>query len=63
MRKACIGFEMKNAVEAFTHMELELVEAYGDYAYGHCLHTWDDGERHLSRCKKCGGYFKKGGKV
>ena len=56
MEKACIGFKMKDAVEAYKHMELELVEEYGGYAYGHYLYTWDEGERHLCRCKKCGGY-------
>ncbi|MBR3201625.1 MAG: hypothetical protein IKG17_09875 [Mogibacterium sp.] len=56
MEKACIGFKMKDAFEAYRHMELELVEEYGGYAYGHCLYTWDDGERHLCRCRKCGGY-------
>ena len=53
---ACIGFKMKDAVEAFEHMDLQVVESYGDYAYGHILHTWDDGERYLCRCKNCGGY-------
>ena len=52
----CKGFEMKDAAEAYRHMELQLVEEYGDRAYGHYLYTWDDGERYLCRCKACGGY-------
>ena len=52
----CIGFTMKDVAAAYEHMEFELVEAYGDFAYGHYLHTWDDGGRSLFRCKNCGGY-------
>lgn len=57
MKKACIGFEMEDAAEAYKHMDPELVEDYGDMAYGNILHTWDDGERYLCRCKTCGGYI------
>ena len=56
MKKACIGFRMKDASEAYRHMDLELVEEYGSSAYGNILHTWDEGERFLCRCKACGGY-------
>ena len=56
MEKACIGFNMKDASEAYRHMDLECVEDYGDFAYGHQLHTWDDGKRLLCRCRACGGY-------
>lgn len=56
MKKACIGFEMKDADEAYRHMNLELIEEYGDRAYGNILYTWDEGERFLCRCKNCGGY-------
>lgn len=56
MKKACIGFKMKDASEAYRHMDLELVEEYGSMAYGNILHTWDEGERFLCRCKNCGGY-------
>ena len=52
----CIGFTMKDVAAAYEHMEFELVEAYGDSAYGHYLHTWDDGGRSLFRCRNCGGY-------
>ena len=57
MEKACIGFEMPDAAEAWEHMKFEIVKDYGDYAYGHCLHTWDDGKRMLARCRTCGGYI------
>lgn len=53
----CIGFQMKSVEEAIEHMDYEVVRDYGDYAYGNCLYTWDDGERFLARCKKCGGYL------
>ena len=56
MKKACIGFNMEDPVEAYNHMDLELVEEYGSRAYGHVLYTWDEGERCLCRCKNCGGY-------
>ena len=56
MGKACIGFEMEDASEAYEHMSLELVEDYGGRAYGNYLYTWDDGDRCLCRCKVCGGY-------
>ena len=56
LKKACLGFGMKDAVNAYRHMELELVEDYGSEAYGNILHTWDDGERFLCRCRSCGGY-------
>ena len=48
---------MENAEEAVKHIELERIENYGDMAYGHNLHTWDDGRRIFCRCGKCGGYF------
>ena len=56
MKKACIGFSMKDPVEAYCHMDLEPIEEYGSQAYGNILHTWDAGERFLCRCKNCGGY-------
>lgn len=52
----CIAFKMKDVNEAFAHMDYELVCNYGDYANGHYLHTWDDGERLLVKCRNCGGY-------
>ena len=54
--KACIGFNMENAEDALAHMDLETVQNYGAFAYGHPLFTWDDGGRRLTRCKACGGY-------
>ena len=58
MMKACIAFEMENPREAADHLyQYEVVKDYGDSAYGHNLHTWDDGNRILARCPKCGGYM------
>ncbi len=53
----CICFEMEDAAQALEHMQCERVQSYGDEAYGHFLYTWDDGERILVRCKRCGGYI------
>lgn len=57
MSKSCIGFEMDDAQQALEHMKYEKVIDFGDRAYGHCLHTWDDGKRILGKCKNCGGYI------
>lgn len=54
---ACIGLGMDSLADAWNHMQYEIVKNYGDFAYGHYLHTWDDGERMLARCKNCGGYI------
>ena len=56
MGKKCLAFDMEDVGEAWKHMELEIIEDYGDRAYGHFLHMWDDGKRMLGRCRKCGGY-------
>lgn len=55
----CVGFEMQDVKAAFDHFygKWDWIESYGDSAYGHYLHTWDDGERALLRCRKCGGYI------
>lgn len=55
--KACAAFEMQSPAEAWKHMDYQIIEDFGDYAYGHHLHTWDDGKRMLVRCKRCGGYI------
>lgn len=57
MKKACIGLEFDDAKAAWAHMQFTIVKDYGDYAYGHFLHTWDDGGRMLAQCKTCGGYI------
>lgn len=54
---ACIGFRMDDAVKAYRHMDVEVVEEYGDKSGLHWLHTWDDGGRKLLRCRNCGGYI------
>ena len=56
MSKKCHAFALKDAEAAWEHMQLETVKDYGDYAYGHYLHTWDDGKRMLTKCKTCGGF-------
>ncbi len=57
MRKICRAFKMTDPDEALAHIgqNWEPVASYGDYAYGHWLHTWDDGSRILGRCRACGG--------
>ena len=59
MAKACIAFGMDSATEAWHHLlgDRQLVINYGNEFEGKYLHTWDDGERILFRCKECGGYF------
>lgn len=59
MAKACIAFGMDSATEAWRHLmgDRQLVINYGNEFEGKYLHTWDDGERILFRCKECGGYF------
>lgn len=52
----CIGFSMKDPVDAYRHMKLKRVRDYGDVCGDHYLHTWDDGRRLLMRCRNCGGY-------
>lgn len=55
---ACIAFSMSSAFEAWKHMDgYEVIERYGEQCNGHWLHTWDDGERLLVRCRSCGGYI------
>ncbi len=56
MGQRCKAFGMKDAQAAWEHMDLEILKDYGDEAYGHLLHVWDDGKRLLARCRKCGGY-------
>ncbi|MBR1822103.1 MAG: hypothetical protein IJ769_10830 [Clostridia bacterium] len=57
MDRACVGFEIEDLKTAWNHMQFEILEDYGDYAYGHFLHTWDAGKRMLAKCKNCGGYI------
>ncbi len=42
--------------KSFDKRNLELVEYYGSVCNGHSLYTWDEGDRTLYRCKKCGAY-------
>ena len=56
MKKCCM-FDNENAQEAYENIEVEFVEDYGDFCNGRYLYTWDDGGRHLLRCRKCGGYI------
>lgn len=57
MGRECLAFQMRDAKEAWKHMEFEIVKNYGDHTDGHMLHTWDDGGRYLARCRNCGGYI------
>ena len=55
--KPCIAFDMENLSDAMDHVECDIIEKYGDECNGKYLHTWDDGERFLCRCRNCGGYI------
>jgi len=56
---ACLAFMMMEIEDAWEHWGdgWENVEDYGSTAYGHKLHTWDEGVRKLHRCNRCGGYI------
>ena len=51
--KICCMFE--DGAE-FTERNLEFVKHYGSKCNGHSLYTWDEGDRSLYRCTKCGAY-------
>lgn len=53
----CIGLKMKDVLDAWNHMNCEVIKDYGSYAYGHYLHTFDEGKRILVKCRNCGGYI------
>ncbi len=55
----CRAFRMSDPHAAYEHIHSnwETVEDYGDRAYGHSLHVWDDGYRVLGRCRECGAYI------
>ena len=55
--KRCHIFDIIDPDEAWKSMNNEIVERYGSECNGHYLFTWDDGERMLARCKKCGAYI------
>lgn len=59
MGKACIAFQMENAVDAWKHLYKKSREVvnYGDRFESNWLHTWDEGERILYHCETCGGYY------
>ena len=43
--KPCEGLFMEDPVDAYKHIRIDVVRDYGDYAYGHHLHVWDEGRR------------------
>lgn len=53
----CIAFDLENPIEIEKHMGYDIIKDYGDTAYGHNLHTWDDGKRLLAKCRNCGGFI------
>lgn len=62
-RELCCIFSFPDADTAARNFDFEIVENYGD-AYRdsrgkvvHYLHTWDDGNRTLIRCRRCGALF------
>ncbi|MBR5071255.1 MAG: hypothetical protein IKX27_05085 [Oscillospiraceae bacterium] len=56
MSERCHIFDMPDAEEACSQLDLEEVEDYGEEKYGHFLHVWDQGSRKLMRCRRCGAY-------
>ncbi|MBO4919482.1 MAG: NUDIX domain-containing protein [Erysipelotrichaceae bacterium] len=42
--------------EKFNEHNLEFIRSYGSTCNGHDLYTWDEGDRSLYRCRKCGAY-------
>lgn len=48
---------MLQDTEKFDVRNLEYVKDYGSTCNGHDLYTWDEGDRSLYRCKKCGAYI------
>ena len=40
----------------FERRNLEHIKSFGDTFEGHQLYMWDEGDRTLYRCRKCGGY-------
>ena len=61
----CCIFENETIEDAIKSMRFETIKEYGnkflneDGSVKHFLHTWDEGERELVRCNKCGAYFIK----
>lgn len=55
----CKAFTMESPSEAVVHIKnnCDRVADYGDMAYGHILHTWDDGNRTLRYCRECKAYI------
>lgn len=51
----CVGFDMQDEVQAFRHMDYEVIEHYGDECNGKYLFVFDEGRRYLAKCKACGG--------
>lgn len=42
--------------ETFDERNLEFVKSYGSGTLDHPFYTWDEGDRTLFRCTKCGAY-------
>ena len=55
----CKAFTMESPREALSHINenCDLVEDYGDTAYGHDLYAWDAGGRTLKYCRECKAYI------
>ena len=39
--KECIAFHFDDVKEAREHMDLEIIQDFGSFAYGHALYCWD----------------------
>jgi len=54
--KICCMFDEEDPYEAYSNKKLELVKNYGSKCGNNYLYVWDEGERYLTKCKKCGSY-------
>ena len=43
--------------KTFDERNLKFIKNYGSGSLGHPYHTWDEGDRDLFQCKKCGAYL------
>jgi len=50
----CCVFSESDPKAAMERLSWDRVRDYGSECNGHSLHTWDDGERFLARCRHCG---------
>lgn len=50
----CCVFGKRDPQIALNELHFDIVKAYGDKCGDVVLHTWDEGQRDLVRCRDCG---------